>query len=209
MISIALPKGRMAEDSIELFVRSGVMSSAMDMSGRKLSYTDPGSGLTFLLVRSQDVATYVEYGIADLGVVGKDVLLEQEKNVYELLDLEFGYCRICLAGPRDDEKIEGVIRVASKYPRVTEAFFGEKGKDVEIIKLYGSVELGPITGLTHYIVDLVSTGATLRENNLEEKETIFESTARLIGNRSSFAMKNGIIQELREKLETALDQSVG
>jgi len=198
VISIALPKGRMAEDSISLMARAGITREEIDIKGRKLSFTDVDDRIKVLLVRSQDVATYVEHGIADLGVVGKDVLLEQDKKVYELLDLKFGYCRISLAGPQNHVKpaIQGSVRVATKYTRITEAFFAGKGQDTEIIKLYGSVELGPITGLTHYIVDLVSTGQTLKENGLEELETIFESTARLICNRSSFVMRNQDIQNI-------------
>lgn len=203
MIAIALPKGRMAEESIALMQQSSLTQANLRFSGRKLSVTDEEKGIIFFLVRSQDVATYVENGVADLGIVGKDVLLEQEKAVYELLDLGFGYCRIALAGPKHEKPLSQ-IRVATKYPKITEAFFAGKGKDVEIIKLYGSIELAPLTGLCHYIVDLVSTGQTLKENDLNELETIIESTGRLISNRAAYVMKNDRIQHivsvLREQL---------
>ncbi len=206
VITVALPKGRMADESIELMQRASLIKDDLSFSGRKLSVVDTNKQITFFLVRSQDVATYVENGVADLGIVGKDVLLEQELPVYELLDLGFGYCRISLAGNKQHKNLSQ-IRVATKYPKITEAFFSNKGKDVEIIKLYGSIELAPLTGLADFIVDLVSSGQTLQENNLIEMETILESTGRLIGNRAAYVMKNKRIQEIVFSLQNQLTAS--
>lgn len=204
-ITIALPKGKLLEPSIKVFDALGLMTEEVKDAGRKLIFESKKNSLTFMVVRPSDVPTYVEYGAADIGIVGKDMLLEQEKDLYELLDLKFGYCRVVVAGPKDfvEPYRSGKlvkIRVATKYPRITERFFGNKGVHAEIIKLYGSMELAPLAGLSHIIVDLISTGRTLKENNLEEIETITDSTARLIANRASLKLKynriTGIVNSL-------------
>lgn len=168
---------------------------------------NPSQRMRYMIVRATDVPTYVEYGCADLGIVGKDTLMEQEKDVYEPLDLKFGYCRMMVAEPaelsRDDDPAGWTsIRIATKYPHVAEKYFSGKGVQVEIIKLYGSIELAPLVGLSERIVDLVSTGETLKQNGLVEVETIAEITTRLIVNRASLKTKHeriaGIIQRLEQ-----------
>jgi ATP phosphoribosyltransferase len=163
----------------------------------------PDVEMTFLIVRPTDVPTYVEYGAADVGVVGKDVLLEQDNDVYEPLDLGFGACRIAVAAPRGErshDRFSSKIRVATKYPKITERYFNQRGVPVEIIKLYGSIELAPIVGLADRIVDLVETGNTLKAHDLVEVECIANSTARLIVNRASLKLKHAAMTELIKKL---------
>jgi ATP phosphoribosyltransferase len=209
-LTFALPKGRIMQDAMELFARVGVTCPEMDDPGRKLVFENPADRLRFMAVRAQDVPTYVEHGCADLGVVGKDTLLEQERDLYEPLDLQFGYCRLVVAEPKalrqeDDPAGWSNIRVATKYPNVTEKYFAAKGVQVEVIKLYGSIELAPLVGLAERIVDLVSTGGTLRENGLVEVETIAEVTSRLIVNRASLKTKHRRITRLIDDLEKVID----
>jgi ATP phosphoribosyltransferase len=168
-LTIAIPKGRILTESIELFGKIGIHLQSMLEDSRKLIFEYPEQNLRALIVRATDVPTYVEYGCADLGIVGKDTLLEQDKDLYEPLDLKFGYCRMMVAEPAnlaqsDDPGRWSHIRVATKYPHVAEKYFASKGMQAEIIKLYGSIELGPLVGLSERIVDLVSTGETLRQN---------------------------------------------
>lgn len=211
-LTFALPKGRILRDTLELLDRCGVACSHVLDDSRKLIYDVPG--FRFLVVRSQDVATYVEHGAADLGVVGKDVLLEQAPEVYEPLDLGFGYCRLVVAAPAagvtsgSGAKLSRT-RVATKYPNLTEAHYRRKGVQVEIIKLYGSIELSPLVGLSDQIVDLVSTGETLRQNGLGEVETILESTCRLIVNRASMKTRTAPISALVQALQRQLAAEAG
>lgn len=209
-LTLALPKGRILQQSLDLLARCGVPCADVADDSRRLVLDVPG--YRFLVVRSQDVATYVEHGAADLGVVGKDVLLEQQPEVYEPLDLGFGYCRLVVAEPagaRGDGGAAGGarLRVATKYPRLAEAHYRGKGVQVEVIKLYGSIELAPLVGLSEQIVDLVSSGETLRQNGLAEVETILESTSRLIVNRASMKTRTepiaGLIRALRARLEAS------
>lgn len=209
-ITIALPKGKLLEYSMEAFDKLGIAPDELKDTSRKLIFETPGHALTFMVVRPTDVPTYVEYGAADIGIVGKDMLLEQEKDLYELLNLKFGYCRIVVAGPK--EAIEPYrsgkwmkIRVATKYPLITERFFGSKGIHADIIKLYGSMELAPLAGLSQIIVDLISTGKTLKENNLEIIETITDSTAILIANRASLKLKFRRIHEIVDDLKKVIN----
>ncbi len=207
-IKIALPKGRLMEEAVRLFSRMGYDLSPMMEESRRLIFPFPQYGLSFLLVRAQDVPTYVEYGAADFGIVGKDILMEGGHDLYEPLDLGFGHCRMVVAQPVGtvlDLETRIGLRVATKYPRIARSHYHSKGVTVEIIKLYGSVELAPLTGLAHQIVDLVSTGRTLRENKLEEVETIAEITARLVVNRSSLKTKIGPVEKLISTMEGALD----
>ena len=206
-ITIALSKGKLLEPSVKLFDSLGLVPDDVKDAGRRLTFKSPKHALTYLIVRPTDVPTYVEYGAADIGIVGKDMLLEQEKDLYELLNLQFGYCRVVVAGPKGaiEPYTSGKwvkIRVATKYPRITERFFGSRGVHADIIKLYGSIEIAPLVGLSHVIVDLISTGRTLKENNLEVIETVTESTARLIANRASFKLKfkriNDMVDNLRK-----------
>ena len=175
----------------------------MSSDDRKLVLEVPQSGLSFLVVRPTDVPTYVEYGAADVGVAGKDLLLEQQLDVYEPLDLRIGWCRISVAALADLDhrtRLSSKLRVATKYPNITELHFNQQGIPVEIIKLYGSIELAPVVGLADRIVDLVSSGQTLKANNLQEMETIAESTARLIVNRASLKMKHQAITTMINRL---------
>jgi len=212
-ITFALPKGRIMQDSMALFAKIGITCPEMEGSSRKLVFENPESKFRFMAVRATDVPTYVEYGCADLGVVGKDTLMEQGKDLYEPLDLKFGYCRMVVAEPKtlrqeDDPANWSNIRVATKYPNVTERFFAAKGIQVELIKLYGSIELAPLVGLSERIVDLVSTGATLRENGMVEVETIAEVTSRLIVNRASLKTKHQRIIRILEGLERVIGEEV-
>jgi ATP phosphoribosyltransferase len=209
-LTFALPKGRIMQDSMELFAKIGITCPEMDNPGRKLVFENREDKLRFMAVRATDVPTYVEYGSADIGVVGKDTLLEQGKDLYEPLDLQFGYCRLVVAEPKelsqdDDPAGWSNIRIATKYPNVTEKYFAEKGVQVDLIKLYGSIELSPLVGLAERIVDLVSTGGTLRENGLVEVETIAEVTSRLVVNRASLKTKHKRITKLIEDLEKVIE----
>ncbi|MBI3815591.1 MAG: ATP phosphoribosyltransferase [Nitrospinae bacterium] len=205
-ITIAIPKGRNLKPSVELFKSIGLDGSSIIEDTRRLLFELPEKNVKFLVIRDTDIPTYVEYGAADMGVSGKDVLAEQGRDLYEPLDLKFGFCRMVLAEPKelrakDDPSKWTHIRVATKFPRITENYFFNKGVQVEIIKLYGSIELAPLVGLSERIVDLVSTGRTLKENGLLEVEEIMKVTARLIVNRASLKTKyeriNRIIEELR------------
>lgn len=212
-ITFALPKGRIMQDSMELFGQVGITCPEMAENNRKLVFENRDQGYRFMAVRATDVPTYVEYGCADIGVVGKDTLLEQEKDLYELLDLKFGYCRLVVAEPKelkeqDDPANWSNIRVATKYPNVTEKYFASRGIQVELIKLYGSIELAPLVGLSERIVDLVSTGATLRDNGMVEVETIAEVTTRLIVNRASLKTKHRQITKIIDDLEKVIGSEI-
>jgi len=205
MVTIALSKGKLLEPTLELFKRAGYTSEGLSAESHRLVFTCPATNTTLLIVRPSDVPTYVEYGAADAGVVGKDVLLEQDRDVYEPLDLQLGACKIAVAAPRGQElrdRLSSKLRVATKYPNITERYFNQKGIPVEIIKLYGSIELAPVVGLADRIVDLVSSGRTLKAHNLVEVDVIATSTARLIVNRASLKMKHqsltGLITRLRD-----------
>ncbi len=205
-ITIAIPKGRILQESVALFKKIGIDCEELLSDTRKLIFDDPVQKMRYMIVRATDVPTYVEYGCADLGIVGKDTLLEQDKDLYEPLDLKFGYCRMMVAEPaelsRDDDPSGWTnIRIATKYPNFTEKYFARKGVQVEIIKLYGSIELAPLVGLSERIVDLVSTGETLKQNGLVEVETIAEITTRLVVNRASMKTKYQRITEIIQGLE--------
>ncbi|GAM09545.1 ATP phosphoribosyltransferase [Geobacter sp. OR-1] len=205
-ITIAIPKGRILEESVELFSKIGIDCDELLSKSRKLIFENAAQKMRYMIVRATDVPTYVEYGAADLGIVGKDTLMEQEKDVYEPLDLKFGYCRMMVAEPaglaKDDDPSRWTnIRIATKYPHVAEKYFAAKGVQIELIKLYGSIELAPLVGLSERIVDLVSTGETLKQNGLVEVETIAEITTRLIVNRASLKIKNKRISEIIAGLE--------
>jgi len=212
-ITFALPKGRIMQDSMELFGKIGITCPEMAGESRKLVFENPQDRYRFMAVRATDVPTYVEYGCADIGVVGKDTLLDQNKDLYEPLDLKFGYCRMVVAEPQalqqqDDPASWSNIRVATKYPNITEKFFAAKGVQVELIKLYGSIELAPLVGLSERIVDLVSTGGTLKANGMVEVETIAEVTSRLIVNRASLKTKHQRISKILDGLEAVIGDEV-
>jgi ATP phosphoribosyltransferase len=206
MLTLALPKGRLLDGALELVRGLGV--DGVDAESRKLIFSDEGRGLRLLFLKPADVPAYVTYGAADLGIVGKDILAEQVPDVYEPLDLGFGFCRLVVAEPRelwerDDPSKWSWVRVATKYPRMTEAYFSERGIQVEIVRLDGSIELAPLVGLAERIVDLVQSGETLRANGLVEVAEITRSTARLIVNRASmkteYATVTGLIHEMRAR----------
>jgi ATP phosphoribosyltransferase len=208
-LTIALSKGRLGNISADLLESIGLDCSELRSSTRKLIFSDETNKIKYLLVKPGDVPTYVEYGAADLGIVGKDTLLEEGRNLYEVLNLKFAACKMVLAGPAD---LEGKLdqlnnkRVATKYPRIARDYFQNKRKEsIEIIKLNGSVELAPLVGLSEVIVDVVESGRTLRDNGLVVLDTIADISARLIVNRVSMKMENEriskIVDDLREQLE--------
>jgi ATP phosphoribosyltransferase len=203
----ALPKGRMADESLTLLTKAG-LSEPVDNNDRKLVLESADGCLGYVMAKPWDVPTYVEYGAADLGICGLDVLRESGRNVHEPLLLPFARCRLSVAGPADRPDIplryESQPRVASKYPRLAAQFFRERGVNAEIIGLSGSVELGPILGLADLIVDLVETGSTLRANGLIEFRTIMESQAVLIVNRASYRLRAAEIQSVVERLRAVL-----
>lgn len=203
-ITIALPKGKLFGLSADLLAKVGYSAEDLSEKSRKLIITNEEKKIRFIISKTADVPTYVEYGAADIGVIGKDVLLESGKDVYELLDLGFGKCHLMMAVDKNNkrEKLSDYAntRVATKFPHIAEKFFNSKGMQMEFIKLNGSIELGPIVGLSESIVDIVETGTTLRENNLEEIAFIMEATARLICNRVSFKLKFDRIHQLTEEL---------
>ncbi|HHL39831.1 MAG TPA: ATP phosphoribosyltransferase [Deltaproteobacteria bacterium] len=211
-LTIALPKGRILKEAAGLFRRAGVDVSGAVSDQRRLIHEYPGEGLRFMIVRGQDVPTYVEHGAADLGIAGGDVLTEQDKDLYEPLDLRIGYCRMVVAEPaelsgRDNPMHWTHIRVATKFPNITLGHFLARGIQVDIIKLYGSIELAPLLGLSERIVDLVQTGETLRKNGLVEVEEIMEVTSRLVCNRASLKTKPRRIREFVERLAGAVDRA--
>ena len=209
-LTIALTKGRLAKDTAALLEKAGYSCEILrDKTTRKLIFTDEEQGLRFFLAKGPDVPTYVEYGAADIGVVGSDIIMEENRRVYEVLDLGFGRCRMCVAGPekaRDLLLHHEMIRVASKYPNIArEYFYNRKHQTVDIIKLNGSVELGPIVDLTDVIVDIVETGSTLKQNGLAVLEEVCQISARMIVNQVSMQMKaekvRRLIAALREVRE--------
>ena len=211
-LTFALGKGRLANKTLETFEKIGITCEEMkDKDTRKLIFVNEEYKLRFFLAKGPDVPTYVEYGAADIGVVGKDTILEENRNVYEVLDLGFGKCRMCVCGPasaRELLKHHERIRVASKYPNIArEYFYNKKHQTVDIIKLNGSVELGPIVGLSDVIVDIVETGSTLRENGLGVLEEICELSARVIVNQVSMQMESERIREIILRLRKQLEEA--
>lgn len=209
-ITIALSKGKLLDPTLELFRQAGYTGYHVRADDRRLILEFPEHGHRVLIVRPSDVPAYVEYGAADIGVVGKDVLLEQSPDVYEPVDLNLGVCRLVVArpnGPQLGQRMSSKLRVATKYPTITERYFNQQGLPVELIKLYGSIELAPLVGLADRIVDLVETGNTLKANNLVEDEVIAWSSARLIVNRASLKMKHAVITELIARVKNILSRS--
>ena len=207
MLNIALPKGRLGDQVLSLFSKIGFDCGGIYDGDRRLVLESPENDVRYLLVKPSDVAIYVEYGAADIGVVGKDILLDGNPDVYELLDLGIGKCRICVAGPEDYvEDRETVLRVATKFTTVAKKYYSSLNREIQIIKLNGSIELAPILGLTDVIVDIVESGRTLKENHLKVLETIVPISARLIANRSSYLFKNDVIMNITRKLQEVLPQ---
>ena len=209
-LTIALPKGKLFSLYSHLFEKIGITAVHMSEKSRKLVISNDELKVQFIISKTSDVPTYVEYAAADIGIIGKDVLLESGQDVYELLDLGFGKCRLMMAVPREEKRAHLMdyahTRVATKYPHIAEQFFARQGMQMEYIKLNGSIELGPIVGLSESIVDIVETGTTLAENDLEEIAHIMDVSARLIVNRVSFKLKFNriykIVNDLKQVLES-------
>ena len=200
-INVALPKGRLGEKVYAMFEQSGYECPSIKETNRKLIFENEEVGIRYFWVKPSDVAIYVERGAADIGVAGKDILLEYSPDVYELLDLKIGKCRMAVAAKTDfrDNTAE-TLRVATKFSNIAQKFYNEKCRDIDIIHLNGSIEIAPILGLSDVIVDIVETGKTLYENDLEPKETIVEISARLISNKSSYKFKTEQISKITEAL---------
>lgn len=197
MITIALAKGRLADSTLSILRQCGIESDEIDNPSRKLVLKDNSGVYNFILVKPSDVPTYIEYGIADIGVCGRDTLLEEEKNIYELLDLGFAKCRLCIAG-YDDVDLSQIdtLRVATKYVNVAKKYYHRKQRNIEIIKLSGSIELAPVVGLSDVILDIVESGKTLLENNLSILEEVASISARLAVNKVSLKTKGDIIRPM-------------
>lgn len=208
-LTFALAKGRLAKNTLEIFEKIGITCEEMkDKDTRKLIFVNEELKLKFFLAKAGDVPTYVEYGAADIGVVGKDTIIEEGRDILEVVDLGMGKCRMCVCGPKSAEELlkhHDMIRVASKYPNIAkDYFYNKKHQTVEIIKLNGSVELAPIVGLSEVIVDIVETGSTLRENGLDVLEEICPLSARMVVNQVSMKMENARIMKLISDLKTVL-----
>ncbi len=208
-LTIALTKGRLASKTLELFEKAGVTArEAEDKDSRKLIFQDENLGIRYFLAKGPDVPTYVAYGAADIGVVGRDTILEEGRNIYEVLDLGYGKCRMCICGPesaREDLASGDQIRVATKYPNIAKDYFlNKKHQTVEIIKLNGSIELAPIVGLSEVICDIVETGTTLKENGLTVLEEVCPLSARMVVNQVSMKMENERITEFINRVKEAL-----
>ena len=209
MINIALPKGRLGEKVYDIFEKAGYDCPSIRENNRKLIFENEVTGVRYFWVKPSDVAIYVERGAADIGVAGKDILLEYSPDVYELLDLGMGKCRMAVAAEKGfRDNTAQTLRVATKFPNIAKKFYSEKSREIDIIKLNGSIELAPILHLSDVIVDIVETGTTLRENNLEPLETIVPVSARLIANKVSYKFKNAQITALCEKIKLNCDTVV-
>ena len=212
-LTIALPKGKLLEPALKLLVDLDLPTAGVNDNSRKLVFDFPDSKVQYIVCRPTDVPTYVEHGAADMGIVGKDIIMDQDKDVYEMADLGFGYCRFVLAVP--EEKADRPLtdfnyqRVATKFPRVAEAVFRELGLQVEVIKLHGNIELAPRVGLAEMIVDIVSTGKTLKENYLAEKAGIAECTARVVVNRVSYRTKYRVIEPMIRRMNQIVNDGGG
>ncbi|MBO4341913.1 MAG: ATP phosphoribosyltransferase [Clostridia bacterium] len=201
MLNIALPKGRLGEKVYDMFEKAGFECPAIKENSRKLIFENPEKNVRYFWVKPSDVAIYVERGAADIGVAGKDILLEYEPDVFELLDLEIGKCRMAVAAPEGfRDSPSRTLRVATKFSNIAGKYYASKGRDIDIIHLNGSIEIAPILGLSDVIVDIVETGNTLKENNLEVIETVVPISARLIANKSSYRFNSEIIETINEKL---------
>ena len=211
-LTFALGKGRLANKTLETFEKIGITCEEMkDKNTRKLIFVNEELKLHFFLAKGPDVPTYVEYGAADIGIVGKDTILEEARNIYEVLDLGFGKCRMCICGPKESKELlqhHELIRVATKYPRIAkDYFYNKKHQTVEIIKLNGSIELAPIVGLAEVICDIVETGSTLRENGLEVLEEVCPLSARMVVNQVSMKMEHERITKLITDLKSVLKEA--
>ena len=202
MINVALPKGRLGENVYDMFAKAGYECPSIKENNRKLIFENEETDVRYFWVKPSDVSIYVERGAADIGVAGKDILLEYQPDIYELLDLNIGKCRMAVAAPRGFyDSGERTLKVATKFSHIASRYYADRGRDIDIIKLNGSIEIAPILGLSDVIVDIVETGTTLRENDLEVVATVVPISARLIANKAAFKFKTKQIEEIAEKLK--------
>ena len=207
LINIALPKGRLGDKVLKMLAQAGYGLKEDPNDTRKLTFENQEAGIRCFWVKPSDVGIYVERGAADIGVAGKDVLLEYDPAVYELLDLKIGRCRMAVAGHKDfRDDGEGPLRVATKFPNVAKRYYSGQSREIDIIKLNGSIELAPVLGLSDVIVDIVETGTTLKENGLEVLETVFPISARLIANKASYTFKHDRLMALCQGLQAGLEK---
>lgn len=206
MINVALPKGRLGDKVYDIFEAAGYECPSIREENRKLTFENEETGIRYFWVKPSDVAIYVERGAADIGVAGKDILEEYEPDVYELLDLNIGKCRMCVAGPADfKDDYSRTLKVATKFTNIAKEYYSDQSRRIDIIKLNGSIELAPILGLSDVIVDIVETGTTLKANGLMPLEKISDISARLIANKVSYKFKNKAIRELTEKVAERIE----
>ena len=202
MLNVALPKGRLGEKVYDMFSRAGFECPSIKENSRKLIFENEECGVRYFWVKPSDVAIYVERGAADIGVAGKDILLEYRPDVYELFDLDIGKCRMAVAAKKDfRDDTQKTLKVATKFANIAKDYYTSLGRDIDIIHLNGSIEIAPILGLSDVIVDIVETGTTLKENDLEVIETITDISARLIANKASFKFKSEAIERIVESME--------
>lgn len=207
MISVALPKGRLGNKVFDIFAKIGYDCDEMHSDSRQLVFTSEENGISYFLVKPSDVSIYVEHGAADIGIVGKDILLEYEPDVYELLDLGIGKCRMCVAGMNDfRDNTDVALRVATKFVNIAKTYYKSINRDIEIIKLNGSIELAPLLDLSDVIVDIVETGTTLKENNLDVLTEILPISARLIANKASYKFKTEEINKIVTKFSEEINK---
>lgn len=208
LLNIALPKGRLGEKAYAVLARAGYACPGVLEDNRRLTFENEEAGVRYFWVKPSDVAVYVERGASDLGIVGKDVLTEHRPDVYELLDLRMGRCRMCVAGPKGFvSRHERVLRVATKFPNIARSHYAARGEEIELIALNGSIELAPIVGLSDVIVDIVETGTTLSENGLEPLETIMPISARLVANKASFKFVGERVRALADRVKGVVEEA--
>ena len=206
MVNVALPKGRLGKKVYDMFERAGYPCPSIKEDNRKLIFENEQAGVRYFWVKPSDVTIYVERGAADIGVAGQDILLEYSPDVYELLDLRLGKCRMAVAAKKDFRENTGrTLRVATKFPNIARNFYERESRDIDIIKLNGSIEIAPILGLSDVIVDIVETGKTLKENELEVIDTIVPISARLIANKANFEFKTEAVEKIRNRLAEQLE----
>lgn len=206
MLNIALPKGRLGEKVYNMFEKAGFECPSIKENNRKLIFENDEVGVRYFWVKPSDVAIYVERGAADIGVAGKDIILEYEPDVYELMDLDIGKCRMCVAAKNDfRDNTQRTLRVATKFSNIAKQHYISKGRDIDIIHLNGSIEIAPILGLSDVIVDIVETGTTLKENNLHVFEEIVPISARLISNKTSYKFKNQSIDKIVKEITAQME----
>ena len=204
-LNIALPKGRLGDKAYKMFANAGFSCPEIESESRKLIFENEKTRVRYFWAKPSDVSVYVERGAADIGVVGKDILMEYEPDIFELLDLNIGKCRMCVAAKKDfvDDPMQ-TLKVATKFSNVAMNYYNSLGREIDIIHLNGSIEIAPIVGLSNVIVDIVETGTTLKENDLEVKETIFPVSARLIANKASYRFKQEIIDKITADISKSL-----